>query len=79
MTAVLTEHFAEEGRSGRRRQMNADEVDRYARESNGDPDKRVDGVAVEGNHHQENAADAVNYWEEQGELQGGGGGNGGMK
>lgn len=54
--------------------MDADVVDGSTGESDGNPNERVDGVAVERNHHQENAAQAVNYWEEQGELHGGGGG-----
>lgn len=55
--------------------MDAQVVNRHARERHRDSHQRVDGVAVERNHHQEDAAQAVDDGEEQGELQGGGGDN----
>lgn len=54
--------------------MDAQVVNRHARERHSDSHQRVDGVAVERNHHQEDAAQAVDDGEEQGELQGGGSG-----
>lgn len=51
--------------------MDAQVVNRHARERHRDSHQRVDGVAVERNHHQEDAAQAVDDGEEQGELQGG--------
>lgn len=50
--------------------MDAEEVDGGAGERHADSHQGVDGVAVEGNHHQEDAAQAVDDGEEQGQLQG---------
>lgn len=49
--------------------MDADVVDGHARQGHGDAHQRVDGVAVERHHDQEDAAHAVDDGEEQGELQ----------
>lgn len=51
--------------------MDANEVDWYARQCHSNSHQRVNGVAVEGNHYQEYAAQAVEDGEEQRELQGG--------
>lgn len=67
---LLTEHVSEEGWSGAGRQVDANVVDRCARQRHSNSHQRVDGVAVEGNHDQENAAQAVDDWEEQRQLQG---------
>lgn len=48
--------------------MDTNIVDWRSGQSNSNSNKRVDGVTVEGNNHQENAAQAVNYWEEQRQL-----------
>ena len=66
----LTNHFAEEGRSGAGRQVDANEVDWCTRQCHCNSHQRVDGITVEGNHYEENAAQAVDYWEEQRQLQG---------
>lgn len=66
----LTNHFAEEGWSGAGRQVDANEVDWCTRQCHCNSHQRVDGITVEGNHYEENAAQAVDYWEEQRQLQG---------
>lgn len=63
-------HFSEEGWSGAGRQVDANVVDWRTRQRHTNSHQRVDGVTVEGNHYQEYAAQAVNDWEEQRELQG---------
>lgn len=64
----LTEDFVEESGPGAARQMEAEEVDGHAGQRHGDAHQRVDGVAVERHHHQEEAAQAVHDGEEQGQL-----------
>lgn len=65
----LTKGLPQEGWSGAGRLVDADVVDRRPGQGHADPHQRVDGVTVERNHHQEDAADAVDYREKQGELQ----------
>lgn len=50
--------------------MDAEVVNRCARQGHTNSHQSADGVAVEGNHDQKNAAQAVDDWEEQGQLQG---------
>lgn len=65
----LTQTLIEEGWPGAGRLVDAEVVDWHTREGHADPHQRVDRVTVERNHHQEDAAHAVDYWEKQGELQ----------
>lgn len=65
----LTKKSIEEVRSGAGRQVDAEVVNRCARQSHTNSHQSVDGVSVKGNHHQKNAAQAVDDWEEQGQLQ----------
>lgn len=66
----LTKKSIEEVRSGAGQQVDAEVVNRCARQGHTNSHQSVDGVAVEGNHDQKNAAQAVDDWEEQGQLQG---------
>lgn len=65
----LTQDLPEEGWSGAGRLVDAEVVDWRPRERHADPHQRVGGVAVERNHHQEDAADAVDDREKQRQLQ----------
>lgn len=56
--------------SGAGRQVDAEIVNRCARQGHTNSHQRVDGVTVEGNHDQKNAAQAVDDWEEQRQLRG---------
>lgn len=67
---LLTEHYSEEGWSGAGRQVDANVVDWYAGQRHSNSHQRVDGVAVEGNHYQEYAAQAVDDRKEQRQLRG---------
>jgi len=59
-----------EGGPGAGRQVDAQVVDGHAGQRHADAHQGVDGVAVEGQHHQEDGAQAVDHREEQGELGG---------
>lgn len=65
----LTEHFAKEGWSGAVRQVDANVVDWCSGQRHGNSHQRVNRVAVEGHHHQEYTAQAVDDWKEQRQLQ----------
>lgn len=67
---LLTKSFSQEGWPGFGRQVETKVVDRYTGQRHGDSHQRVNSVAVEGNHYQEYAAQAVNDREEQRQLQG---------
>lgn len=64
----LTDYFAKESWSGAGRQVDAKEVDWYTRQCHSYSHQRVDGVTVEGHHHQEYGAQAEDDWEEQRQL-----------
>lgn len=52
----LTEHPAQEGRSGGGGQVDTDVVDWSSRQSHSDTNQRVDGITVERYYHQEHTA-----------------------
>lgn len=66
----LTKKSVEEVRSGAGRQVDAEVVNRCAGQGHTNSHQSVDGVAVERNHDQKNAAQAVDDGEEQGQLRG---------
>lgn len=66
----LTKKPIEEVRSGAGRQVDAEVVNRCARQGHTNSHQSVAGFTEEGNHDQKNAAQTVDDWEEQGQLQG---------
>ena len=64
----LTQGPPEEDRPGAGRLVDAEVVDWRPRHGHADPHQRVDRVAVEGNHDQEDAAYAVDDREKQRQL-----------
>lgn len=49
--------------------MDAQEVDGYPRQSDGNANQRIDGVTVERHSHQENSAKTKHHRVQQGQLQ----------
>lgn len=64
----LIEYFGEEGWSGAWRQVDTDVIHWCTRQCHRYSHQRVDGITVEGHHHQEYTAQTVDHWEEQGQL-----------
>lgn len=64
MCAQLTQQFGDQRRSLGLWEIYAHEVDGNPRQGNANANQRVDGVAVEWDHHQEEGTQAEDHWVE---------------
>lgn len=64
----LTQKLRDQRRPFGLRQVDAQEVDGNPGQGDADADQRVDGVAVEGDRHQENGAQTEEHRVQQGQL-----------